>query len=388
VPPATHTLSVHLAERSYPILIGAGLARSGDLLATHIPQRDVLLVSNTVVAPLYAAPLAQALTDSLPGRRIVEVILPDGEQHKTLSTASRVFDVLMANRFGRDAVVVALGGGVVGDLAGFVAACYQRGIDLVQVPTTLLAHVDSSVGGKTAVNHPGGKNMIGAFHQPRAVIADTDLLSTLPDRELSAGLAEVVKYGLICDAAFFGWIEANLDALRSREPGALAYAIRRSCEIKARIVGADEREHGERALLNFGHTFGHAIEAATGYVEWLHGEAVGTGLLIAADMSQRLGRLDGAVVARLRALLVRAHLPVTAPQIGAARALDYMRIDKKVQGGRVRLVLLEGLGSAVTTGDYPDAVLEQTLAAHFGAAAQAAGAVHAPNVARAADAVR
>jgi 3-dehydroquinate synthase len=372
VSPATQTLTVHLGERSYPILIGAGLARSGELLAAHIPHRDILLVSNTVVAPLYAATLRQALAQGPAGRRVVEVILPDGEQYKTLATAGRVFDVLIANRFGRDAVVVALGGGVVGDLAGFVAACYQRGIDLVQVPTTLLAHVDSSVGGKTAVNHPGGKNMIGAFHQPRAVIADTDLLSTLPDRELSAGLAEVIKYGLIRDAAFFDWIEAHLDALLAREPAALAHAIRRSCELKAQIVARDEREHGERALLNLGHTFGHAIEAATGYVEWLHGEAVGTGMLIAVDMSQRLGRIDAALEARLRALLRRAHLPVTAPQIGAARALDYMRIDKKVQGGRVRLVLLDALGAAAVTGDYADAVLEQTLTAHFGAAADAA----------------
>ena len=377
MPPATQTLTVQLGERSYPILIGSGLTRSRELLATHIPHRDVLLVSNTVVAPLYAAPLREALTQALPGRRIVEVILPDGEQHKTLATASRVFDVLMANRFGRDAVVVALGGGVVGDLAGFVAACYQRGIDLVQVPTTLLAHVDSSVGGKTAVNHPGGKNMIGAFHQPGAVVADTDLLASLPERELCAGLAEIIKYGLICDAAFFAWIEANVDALLNREPLALAYAIRRSCEIKAQIVGRDEREHGERALLNLGHTFGHAIEAATGYVEWLHGEAVGTGLLIAADLSHRLGWVDGALLERLRSLLARAHLPLVAPRIGAARALDYMRSDKKVQGGRVRLVLLSGLGDAAITGDYPDALLEQTLAAYFGADARAADVVDA-----------
>ncbi|MGH8207628.1 MAG: 3-dehydroquinate synthase [Steroidobacteraceae bacterium] len=368
----TQTLTVHLGERSYPILIGAGLARAADLLCAHIPHRDLLLVSNTVVAPLYAGPLKQALTDTLPARRIVEVVLPDGEQHKTLATAGRVFDVLIANRFGRDAAVVALGGGVVGDLAGFVAACYQRGIDLVQVPTTLLAHVDSSVGGKTAVNHPGGKNMIGAFHQPRAVIADTDLLSSLPQRELCAGLAEIIKYGLICDAAFFEWLEAHVDALRAREPAALAYAIRRSCEIKARIVGRDERELGERALLNLGHTFGHAIEAATGYVEWLHGEAVGTGLLIAADMSQRLGGVEPALLGRLRALLVRAGLPVAAPQIGAGRALEYMRVDKKVQAGRVRLVLLDGLGKAIITGEYPDTVLEQTLSAHFGAAPAAA----------------
>jgi 3-dehydroquinate synthase len=356
------TVTVSLGERSYPILIGAGLLRSRELLAAQLSGRDAVLISNTVVAPLYA----QLIKHSLEGQRVLEVILPDGEQHKTLATASRVFDVLIANRIGRDAVVLALGGGVVGDLAGFVAACYQRGVDLVQMPTTLLAHVDSSVGGKTAVNHPGGKNMIGAFHQPRAVIADTDLLQTLPDRELRSGLAEVIKYGLICDPAFFYWIEANVDALLARSPQALSHAIYRSCQIKAQIVARDEREQGERALLNLGHTFGHAIESATGYVDWQHGEAVGTGMLIAAEMSQRLGNLDPSVVGRLRALLQRAGLPVDAPRIGAARAFDYMSVDKKVHAGRVRLVLLAGLGRAVVTSDYPDAALRDTLAAHFG----------------------
>jgi 3-dehydroquinate synthase len=357
-----HTLTVALSERSYPILIGPGLLRSGELLAAQLAGRDAVLISNTVVAPLYAGLVRQ----SLQGQRVLEVILPDGEQHKTLATASRVFDALIANRVGRDAVVLALGGGVIGDLAGFVAACYQRGVDLIQIPTTLLAHVDSSVGGKTAVNHPGGKNMIGAFHQPRAVIADTDLLDSLPDRELRAGLAEVIKYGLICDPGFFDWVEANIEALLARSSEALSAAIYRSCQIKAQIVERDEREHGERALLNLGHTFGHAIESATGYVDWQHGEAVGTGMLIAAEMSQRLGNLEPSVVARLRALLQRAGLPVAAPRIGAARAFDYMRVDKKVQAGRVRLVLLAGLGRAVVTSDYPDAALRDTLAAHFG----------------------
>jgi 3-dehydroquinate synthase len=358
----TQTIQVSLGERSYPILIGDGLLREPGLAAAHIPGRDILLISNTVVAPLYAVPLTQALAD----RRIVEVVLPDGEQHKNLSTAARVFDVLIANRLGRDVTVVALGGGVVGDLAGFVAACYQRGVALVQVPTTLVAQVDSSVGGKTAVNHPGGKNMIGAFHQPRAVIADTAALASLPLRELRAGLAEVIKYGLIWDERFFDWLEAHVDALLARDAAALAHAIQRSCAIKAEIVSRDEREQGERAFLNLGHTFGHAIEAATGYVEWLHGEAVGTGLLIAADFSHRLGMLDAGVVERLRTLLQRAGLPTAAPRIGAGRALDYMRVDKKVQSGRVRLVLLNGLGRSVVTGDYPDAALGATLAAHFG----------------------
>ena len=368
--PTATTLTVSLGERSYPILIGAGLLRDGALLAQQLPHRDILLVSNTAVAPLYAERLERAL----PGRRFVRVILPDGEQHKTLQTAARVFDVLIANRFGRDCLVLALGGGVVGDLAGFVAACYQRGVDFVQVPSTLLADVDSSVGGKTAVNHAGGKNMIGAFHQPRAVFADTELLGSLPARELSAGLAEIIKYGLISDAALFAWLESHIEALRAQDGAALAHAIRRSCEIKAQIVAADEREQGERALLNLGHTFGHAIESATGYVGWLHGEAVGVGLLMAADMARRLQRVDEGMVARLRALLLRAGLPVQAPPIGAARALELMRIDKKVQAGRIRLVLPVGLGRAALSADYPDAILQQTLEAWFEPAGAATAA--------------
>jgi 3-dehydroquinate synthase len=359
---SVRTLCVNLPGGSYPILIGSGLLQSSDLLQRHLPGSDAVLISNTTVAPLYAG----CLKSSLPGRRIIDVLIADGEQHKTLATASRVFDVLIANRIGRDALVLALGGGVVGDLAGFVAACYQRGIGLVQIPTTLLALVDSSVGGKTAVNHPGGKNMIGAFHQPRAVIADTDSLKTLPDRELRAGLAEVIKYGLICDAEFFGWLESNIDALLARSTEALMHVIYRSCEIKARIVARDEREQGERALLNLGHTFGHAIESATGYVEWLHGEAVATGLLIAADMSHRLGAVDASLVRRLRSLLQRAGLPVNAPRVGAARALEFMQVDKKVKAGRIRLILLQGLGEATVSSDYPDSVLQDTLTAYFG----------------------
>ncbi|MCC7414139.1 MAG: 3-dehydroquinate synthase [Gammaproteobacteria bacterium] len=355
------TLTVQLADRSYPIHIGSGLLRAGDVLRAAIGRRDVLLVSNVTVAPLYAG-LAKA---ALRGNRIVEVTLPDGEQHKTLATAGRVFDVLVANRLGRDVVVLALGGGVIGDLAGFVAACYQRGVDLVQVPTTLLAHVDSSVGGKTAVNHPGGKNLIGAFHQPIAVVSDTELLASLPDRELRSGIAEIIKYGLIRDAGFFAWLERNVEALLARDPAALRHAIYRSCEIKAEIVGRDEREQGERAILNLGHTFGHAIEAATGYVEWLHGEAVATGLLIAADMSRRLGRLTAEDVERVRRLLERAGLPAQAPRIGVDGARGYMQIDKKVRAGRVRLVLLQRIGAAEFTGDYPDAALTATLEAHF-----------------------
>jgi 3-dehydroquinate synthase len=356
------TLTVELEDRSYPINIGAGLLRQHSLLQAAVPARDILLVSNTTVAPLYAPAVKAALAD----RRIVEVILPDGEQHKSLDTAGRVFDVLVANRFGRDALVLALGGGVVGDLAGFVAACYQRGVDFVQVPTTLLAQVDSSVGGKTAVNHPGGKNLIGAFYQPREVLTDTEVLGTLPERELQAGLAEVIKYGMICDSAFFLWLEHNMEALRSLDATALALAIYRSCQVKAQIVGRDEREQGERALLNLGHTFGHAIEAATGYLDWLHGEAVGVGLLIAARMSHRLGELPADDLARVEALLRLAGLRTDPPKIGAAKAAAYMSIDKKVKSGRVRLVLLRGLGQAYVSGEYPDETLEETLRESFG----------------------
>jgi 3-dehydroquinate synthase len=356
------TLQVSLAERSYPILIGQSLLTKADLLGRQLQARDLLLVSNTTVAPLYA----ERVRASLPDRRIVDLRLPDGEQYKTLEYVSRVLDVLVANRFGRDSVVLALGGGVVGDLAGFAAACYLRGVAFAQLPTTLLAQVDSSVGGKTGVNHTGGKNLIGAFHQPCAVFADTATLRTLPPRELRAGLAEVVKYGLVFDLSFLDWIETNVDRLLALEDAALAHAIYRSCELKADVVRRDERESGDRALLNLGHTFGHAIETATGYTEWLHGEAVAAGMVIAADMSSRLGMLPLADVQRLRELLQRIGLPVEAPKFGAARALDYMRVDKKVQSGRIRLVLLEQLGRARFTADYADDALHSTLRAHFG----------------------
>jgi 3-dehydroquinate synthase len=355
-------LKVDLSERSYPILIGAGLLDRADLLGQHIPGRDVLVVSNTTVAPLYAGKLVAGLS----GRRVLETALPDGEEHKTLGTLLRILDVLVANRFGRDCTVVALGGGVVGDMAGFAAACYQRGVAYVQVPTTLLAQVDSSVGGKTGVNHPGGKNLIGAFHQPSAVIADTSTLGTLPIRELRAGLAEVIKYGLIHDAAFFEWLEAHIDELLARDGQALAYAIRRSCEIKAEIVGRDEREQGERALLNLGHTFGHAIESATGYKTWLHGEAVGAGMLMAATMSQQCGLMREGEVERVKALLERAGLPLSAKEVAADAALEHMRIDKKVKSGRIRLVLMRRIGESFVSADYPDPALQATLRTHFG----------------------
>jgi 3-dehydroquinate synthase len=356
------TLNVELGNRSYPILIDAGLIGRAELMQQYLPATDVAIVSNTTVAPLYL----QSLAGSLGGRRVVEVILPDGEVHKTLANAARVLDVLIANRFGRDCAVIALGGGVVGDLAGFAAACYQRGVAFAQVPTTLLAQVDSAVGGKTGVNHPGGKNLIGAFNQPALVVADTRTLATLPARELRAGLAEVIKYGLICDAVLFGWLELNLDRLLAGEPAALAHVIRRSCEIKAAIVGRDEREQGERALLNLGHTFGHALESATGYREWLHGEAVGAGLAMAAVMSCECGLITAAEAARVRQLVERAGLPTHAGSLTPAAVLQHMRIDKKVLGGRLRLVLLRAIGTAFLTADYPEAALARTLAAHCG----------------------
>ncbi|HEU4623271.1 MAG TPA: 3-dehydroquinate synthase [Steroidobacteraceae bacterium] len=355
-------LRVELGSRSYPIVIGSGLLARAETLAQHVPGRDVLLVTNTTVGPLYGAAVKRGLGE----RRLVEVTLPDGESHKTLATVSRILDVLVANRFARDCTVLALGGGVVGDMAGFAAACYQRGVAYVQVPTTLLAQVDSSVGGKTGVNHPGGKNLIGAFHQPVAVIADTDTLRTLPARELRAGLAEVIKYGLISDAALFAWLEQNIDKLLAHDADALAHVIRRSCEIKASIVGRDERETGDRALLNLGHTFGHALESATAYTKWLHGEAVGAGLLMAATMSREAGLIDGDVVERLRKLLVRAGLPTEERDVPAATALEHMRIDKKVKSGRIRLVLLRSIGDSFVTAEYPDAALKRTLEAHLG----------------------
>jgi 3-dehydroquinate synthase len=356
------TLRVELGSRSYPILIGQGLVGERALFEQHLPARDLLVVSNTVVAPLYLS----SLEATLKPRRVVAVILPDGESHKTLANVARILDVLIANRFGRDCAVIALGGGVVGDMAGFAAATYQRGVAFVQVPTTLLAQVDSSVGGKTGVNHPGGKNMIGAFHQPVAVVADTGTLATLPPRELRAGLAEVIKYGLICDAGFFAWLEAHMDELLAGDAAALAYVIRRSCEIKAEIVGRDEREQGDRALLNLGHTFGHALEAATGYKEWLHGEAIGAGLVMAAGMSREFGHLTAEELDRVTRLVARAGLPTHISNVKPDVALDLMRIDKKVKAGRIRLVLMRGIGSAFVTADYGEPALRHTLATHLG----------------------
>jgi 3-dehydroquinate synthase len=355
------TIHVDVGHARYPIAIGPGLLTNREFLDNHIPGRDMLIVTNPTVARLYLA----KLTETLAPRRVAECLLPDGEQHKTLQTAGWIFDALIAKKMNRDAMVLALGGGVVGDIAGFAAACYQRGVGYVQIPTTLLAQVDSSVGGKTGVNHSGGKNLIGAFYQPRSVIADTDTLATLPDRELRAGLAEVIKYGCVWDPLLFDWLDRNMDKLLARDVESLIYAIGRSCEIKATVVAKDERERNLRAILNFGHTFGHAIEAATAYEKYLHGEAVGLGMLIAAGLSQRLGLIDAAIRDRVRDILKRAGLPIEAPRVGAARALELMRMDKKVMGGAVRLVLLEKLGRAIVTADYPQTALFATLEESF-----------------------
>jgi 3-dehydroquinate synthase len=355
------TYTVELGKRSYPIHIGSGLLDRAELLLPHLAGRQVLIVTNTVVAPLYLERLHAAL-HSLD---VHHCVLPDGEEHKNLESLNRIFDALLAVPCDRDSTLVALGGGVVGDITGFAAASYQRGVNYVQVPTTLLAQVDSSVGGKTAINHPLGKNMIGAFHQPRVVIADTDTLNTLPDRESRAGLSEVIKYGLIRDRSFLEWLERNVERLLARDTQALTHAIERSCANKAEVVARDEREAGERALLNFGHTFGHAIETATGYTSWLHGEAVATGMVMAAGLSRRMGLLTEADEARVAGLVKRAGLPTALPAgIRAAELARHMRVDKKVAAGRIRLVLLRALGEAFLTGDYPDRLMAETLE-HF-----------------------
>jgi 3-dehydroquinate synthase len=353
------TVTVGLHERAYPIHIGEALLARADLFLPHFPQRKVCVVTNTTVAPLYLEKLSATLRDA--AVEIVPVVLPDGEQYKTWLTLNSIFDALLSNRCERKSTIVALGGGVVGDLAGFAAASYQRGVPFIQVPTTLLAQVDSSVGGKTAINHPLGKNMIGAFYQPRMVLADTAMLESLPARELSAGLAEVIKYGLIMDLPFLGWLEANMDNLNARDPAALAYAVTRSCENKAAVVAADERETGERALLNLGHTFGHAIEAGLGFGTWLHGEAVAAGTILAARLSARMGLLTTEDVERVAHLFKRAGLPVEAPSLGEDRYLELMGHDKKVENGRLRLVLLKSLGKAFMTSDFDLRDLREVL---------------------------
>lgn len=351
-------VQVGLGARSYPIVIGHGLLAASDCLSRHVAGKQVLVVTNDRVAPLY---LEQACA-AFEGEEVATLVLPDGERYKTLATLNTVFDALIDRRFERGVTLAALGGGVIGDLTGFAAACYQRGVDFIQIPTTLLAQVDSSVGGKTGVNHPRGKNMIGAFHQPRCVLADTATLETLPDRELRAGLAEVIKYGLMADTAFFAWLEQNMVTLLARAPEALAFTIERCCQLKAGIVAADERESGERALLNLGHTFGHAIEAAQDYQGLLHGEAVAAGMAMAAHCSVELGWLSPADRDRTIALLAAAGLPTgRPPELDPKLLRQLMASDKKVAQGQIRLVLLEKIGTARLTADYPESALLATL---------------------------
>ncbi len=353
------TLRVELGARAYPIHIGERLLSSAELILPHLDLPKIAIVTNTTVGALYLQPLAGALRAL--GVQVMSVVLEDGERYKDWTTLNLIYDALLESRCDRKTTLLALGGGVVGDVAGFAAATYMRGIPFIQVPTTLLAQVDSSIGGKTGINHPLGKNMIGAFYQPRLVLADTAVLKSLPPRELSAGLAEVIKHGLIRDGAFFAWLEQNMEKLLACDPNALAHAVRRCCEIKAAVVAEDERETSVRALLNFGHTFGHAIESGLGYGKWLHGEAVAAGMVMAADLSRRMGFIAEADVDRIIALLKRAKLPVAPPDIAPARLLELMGLDKKAEGGKLRFILLDGIGAASIRADVPAARLQQAL---------------------------
>ncbi|MGM9488795.1 3-dehydroquinate synthase [Ideonella sp. YS5] len=361
--PLPTRVPVSLGERSYDILIGPGLL-ADELVWQGLPAAShALIVTNETVAPLYAEKLAARLSATY--RQVHLLGLPDGEAYKDWTTLNRIFDVLLAEGCDRKTVLFALGGGVVGDMTGFAAACYMRGVPFVQVPTTLLAQVDSSVGGKTAINHPLGKNMVGAFHQPARVICDLDTLATLPSREMSAGLAEVIKYGPIADPVFLEWLEQNIEGLRRRQPDLLVHAVRRSCEIKAQVVGADEREGGLRAILNFGHTFGHAIEAGLGFGAWLHGEAVAAGMVMAAELSERLGLTPPGLCRRLARLIERAGLPSRGPALGTDEYLRHMRVDKKAEAGDIRFVVIEGLGRAALR-TAPDGLVAECIAAHCG----------------------
>jgi len=353
------TLNVDLANRSYPIHIGRHLMTDANLILPHLKRKHVAIVTNTTVAPLYLDQLTKTL--QAVGVSVIPIILPDGEAYKNTETLNKIYDVLLQNRCERSTTLIALGGGVIGDLTGYAAATYLRGVPFIQIPTTLLSQVDSSVGGKTGINHPLGKNMIGAFYQPQVVLADIDTLKTLPARELSAGMAEVIKYGLIRDAEFFNWLEAHIEALMALDESAISEAIYRSCRNKAEVVARDEHEAGERALLNLGHTFGHAIENAMGYGVWLHGEAVAAGTMMAADLSQRMGWLTAAEVSRIHALLTKASLPLDAPKLSVDQYLDLMQMDKKVADGKIRLVLQQGIGKSVITSDYDAEKLRATL---------------------------
>ena len=353
------TLTVSLAERSYPIHIGAGLCTQAQLIPEKLLQGKAVVITNDTVAPLYLESVLSGLRAS--GAECLPIVLPDGEAYKSWETLNKIFDELLSHRCERKTPLIALGGGVVGDLTGFAAATYQRGVPFIQIPTTLLAQVDSAVGGKTAINHPLGKNMVGAFYQPQVVIADMDTLRTLPPRELAAGLAETIKYGFIRDPQFLDWLEKNIERLNAREPEALAYAVERSCQNKAEVVANDERETGERALLNFGHTFGHAIETGMGYGAWLHGEAVAAGMVMAARFSEKLGLIGKSDVQRVVDILLRAKLPVDAPALGAERYLDLMGHDKKVEGGKIKFILLRKPGEAYICNRYDSAALHAVL---------------------------
>ena len=362
---------VELGDRSYPIYAGNGLLNKGNLFSENIRSKQIMIVSNTTIAPLYLETVMQSLQGlTAEGLEINSVILPDGEQYKTLDAVNDIITALLNKRHGRNSCLVALGGGVIGDITGFAAACYQRGIDFIQIPTTVLAQVDSSVGGKTGVNHAAGKNMIGAFHQPRAVIADIAVLNTLNDREISAGLAEVVKYGLIRDEKFFDWLEENIEQLLNREPEALTYIIEQSCRNKAEVVAEDERESGIRAILNLGHTFGHAIETGLGYGEWLHGEAIALGMLMAADLSHRLGWITEEVIERIKQILIKLNLPVALPDdLDPGKMRELMSVDKKAKDGVLFLILLKGIGEAVVTDEFDEDLLMETLR-HFSSSAR------------------
>jgi 3-dehydroquinate synthase len=359
---ARTTVPIDLGDRSYDILIGGGLLRA-DSFAGLPRASKALIVTNTTVGPLYTARLREAIAPL--HKQVLDLELPDGEQYKDWPTLNLIFTRLLEEAADRKTVLYALGGGVVGDMTGFAAACYMRGVPFVQVPTTLLSQVDSSVGGKTAINHPAGKNMIGAFYQPLRVVCDLDTLATLPQNELLAGLAEVIKYGPIADPEFLTWLEAHMDRLLARDRAALMHAVKRSCEIKAWVVAHDEKEAGLRAILNFGHTFGHAIEAGMGYGAWLHGEAVGCGMVMGADLSARLGLIDAATAQRIQALIARTGLPVRGPQLGAERYLELMQVDKKAEGGEIKFVVVGPLGTARTCG-APEAMVREVLAAHTG----------------------
>lgn len=356
-------VDVNLGDRSYPIYIGPGLLDRPELLQRHIKGKGVLVVTNTTVAPLYLDKVVADIKHGGANVIVESVILPDGEKYKDMETLMKIFDKAIETRMDRKCTLVALGGGVIGDMCGFAAASYLRGVNFIQIPTTLMAQVDSSVGGKTGVNHPLGKNMIGSFYQPQCVLIDTDTLNTLPDRELASGVGEIIKYGLIRDAAFFEWQEKNMEALLTRDPGALSYAIKRSCEIKAEIVSLDEKEGGLRAILNLGHTFGHAIEAGLGYGEWLHGEAVSAGMVMAADMSRRLGWIDDALQKRILSLIERAKVPTAPPTtLSVDTFKNLMAVDKKVSNGELRMILLKGpLGNCLFTANYDPQALDGTL---------------------------